>query len=57
MRLGLVGDWRDREQNMKRRTFIIDSTLALGAVALGRLDRSGRAEAGPITTDAIGDQR
>jgi len=41
---------------MRRRTFIIESTLTVGAVAVGRVGVSGRAEAGPITTDAIGDR-
>lgn len=40
---------------MRRRTFVIASTTALGAVALGRFGGRDAAEAGPVTTDALGD--
>ena len=41
---------------MTRRTFVLEGTVVLGACALGWRGGRGTAEAGAVTTDAVGDQ-
>jgi len=41
---------------MTRRAFLIGGAVALGGMTLGGFGARRNAEAGPVTTDAIGDQ-